>query len=635
MSDQSAKQQIIDELRDAETVLVALNKNPTVDELSAALGLTLLLNKANKHGTAVFSGDIPPAITFLDPKKTFENTVDSLRDFIIALDKEKADHLRYKLDGDLVKVFITPYKTTISEDDLEFTQGDYNVEMVVALGVRDESDLDAALADHGKIMHDATVASISVGGDASNLGTISWHESDASSYSELLVSVAEALRQDKNLIDEQIATAFLTGIVAATDRFSNQQTTSKSMTMAAQLMAAGANQQLIASKLEEASESGQTKQSKKTEEETASSNTSSSRSKQRRKKRDSTKEAVKDKPAADGTMQISHEKSGDVDEVARQTEADSQAEAAKAAEEKLARQLAASQTQAPQPATPSIEDLQQDLKAASEEIDASIAPAQSPELELPTPGAENAQAPQSTTPSIGGTLNATTEEAAEAKRREEASDRNKTILTHNSSSYAGNPPENAPALNSYGQSTDAEPKSTDIFADTNATAKSNDLSPQPANDAAPSLPPFPTSEPAAETSQPSEPAPQPEATNAVNDAMQAAAPAETQQSSVPGFTPTPPQTDSQSSQPTQEQPAAGNQPAPAPDFSSLPPLPPMPDMSNLGPLPPPPPLSPQQTAEDTLAQSLPQQPAPTSQFPNQPAQGQPADPGQFQIPGQS
>ena len=74
----------------------------------------------------------------------------------------------------------------------------------------------------------------------------------------MLVSLSEAIKGDKPLLDEQVATAFLTGIVAATDRFSNNKTSSKVMTMAAQLMAAGANQQLIAAKLEEAHEISET-----------------------------------------------------------------------------------------------------------------------------------------------------------------------------------------------------------------------------------------------------------------------------------------------------------------------------------------------------------------------------------------
>lgn len=63
------KQQIIDKLKDSSNVLVTVNTNPSVDELSAALGITLLLNKLNKHATAVFSGDVPPAIEFWSQRR--------------------------------------------------------------------------------------------------------------------------------------------------------------------------------------------------------------------------------------------------------------------------------------------------------------------------------------------------------------------------------------------------------------------------------------------------------------------------------------------------------------------------------------------------------------------------------------
>ncbi len=248
----ATQQQIVESIKATSNILVTVSTNPSVDELSAALGLTLLLDKMDKRVTSVFSGNIPPAITFLDPQKTFEGSPDSLRDFIVALDKEKADHLRYKVDGDVVKIFITPYKTTLSEKDLEFSQGDYNVELVIALGVSDQDHLDKALDAHGKILHDAKVVTITSGDKGSKLGSVDWHGKDVSSLSEMIVGLADQLKETDPLLDEQVSTALLTGIVSATDRFSNDRTSSHTMTMAAQLMAAGANQQLIAAKLEEA-----------------------------------------------------------------------------------------------------------------------------------------------------------------------------------------------------------------------------------------------------------------------------------------------------------------------------------------------------------------------------------------------
>lgn len=251
MDTTKVKQQIADKIKDATNILITVSDSPSVDALSAALGLNIVLDSLGKHATAIFSGSIPPAISFLNPEKTFESTTDSLRDFIIALDKEKADHLRYKIDGDMVKIFITPYKTTISQGDLEFSQGDYNVELVLALGVENQQHLDKALEAHGQILHDATVVTIGVGDTESSLGSIDWHEPGASSLSEMLVSLVELLASTDSepLLQKQNATAFLTGIVAETNRFSNTKTSSRVMTIAATLMAAGADQQLIATKL--------------------------------------------------------------------------------------------------------------------------------------------------------------------------------------------------------------------------------------------------------------------------------------------------------------------------------------------------------------------------------------------------
>ncbi|MDO8591877.1 MAG: hypothetical protein Q7R60_03090 [bacterium] len=249
MDPTAAKQQIAERIKQANNILVTVSNNPSVDQLAACIGLTLLLNKMDKHATAVFSGQVPSTIEFLQPEKTIETNTDSLQDFIISLDKDKADKLRYKVEDQVVRIFITPYKTSISEKDLIFSQGDFNVEVVMALGVKDRSQLDAAITAHGRILHDATVVSVNAGKDkAAELGQINWQDPTASSLSEMLVSISEAF--GAGLIDNQMATAFLTGIVAETARFSNAKTSPKVMTMSAQLMAAGANQQLIVSKLE-------------------------------------------------------------------------------------------------------------------------------------------------------------------------------------------------------------------------------------------------------------------------------------------------------------------------------------------------------------------------------------------------
>lgn len=245
---QNPKAQLIERLKQANNVLVTVSNSPSVDQLSAAIGLTLMLNQLDKHATAVFSGNVPDTLEFLKPEETLERTTDSLRDFIISLDKAKADKLRYKVEDKMVKIFITPYRTSLSEADLVFGQGDFNVDVVVAIGVHEKDDLDQAITSHGRILHDAAVVTVNTS-SSGQLGSINWVDSKASSLSEMLVSVCEGLKT--GALDAQMATAFLTGIVAETQRFSNEKTSSDTMNISAKLMAAGANQQLVATKLEE------------------------------------------------------------------------------------------------------------------------------------------------------------------------------------------------------------------------------------------------------------------------------------------------------------------------------------------------------------------------------------------------
>ncbi|QQS21702.1 hypothetical protein IPM09_04260 [Candidatus Saccharibacteria bacterium] len=575
MADTSVKQQIVDKIKDSNNVLVTVNSNPTVDELSAALAITLLINKLDKHATAVFSGAIPPAIEFLEPAKTFENTVDSLRDFIIALSKEKADHLRYKVVDDMVKIFITPYRTTISQNDLDFSQGDYNVEFVLAIGVKKEEDLDKALQSHGKILHDATVAAVSLD-TPSNLGGIEWSDTKASSFSEMLFSLAEALKTDKAIIDEQIATAFLTGIVAATDRFSNDHTNAAVMTIAAQLMSAGANQQLVATKLQADNaistplkDNGDMKEGESA-------------------KVDKAEPALAKKEDA-GALSISHVPEGNVEEVTKQVAAKESQAAISRAEEEIAKQADIAPLTAP--SVPSA------APAMNVAVDQN-APLRGP-VAMDQWKTKTEQ--EAYEPSLGGTLNATTEIAAEEKRREVADDRNHTILSHGGSGYMSGAPTYQAPINGTIDQADNEPSVQDVFA--------GNISVPPTAHVDAIQPPAPSvSSPTLAEIDAQNRANHSEAMDAVNQAFGPP---------VIGGAPNPVPAGLVPSSPPAAPPLGLPTLPPMPDFSTLPPLP----GETAGPLG-------SASVPDTLGSIL----GPPPITPAAPAVT--ADPAQFKIPGQ-
>lgn len=260
MNNTGARDALIEQIKQSENILIVLSANPTIDELTSALGLTLILNKTNEHVTTIFSGEIPSVLNFLEPNKFFDKTVDGLRDFIIALNPTKADRIRTKVVDGMVRVSITPSKGAVTVKDLEFSQGDYNVDLVIALGVQNQADLDKALEAHGRILHSAFVASIGVGSAMTELGNLNWQEPALQSYAQIVADLSLSLdpKLDENgqpvdtvLIDSSVATALMTGLVAITERFSNNLTTPEIMSLAAVLMGQGANQQLIAKELDE------------------------------------------------------------------------------------------------------------------------------------------------------------------------------------------------------------------------------------------------------------------------------------------------------------------------------------------------------------------------------------------------
>jgi len=593
MQDGNAKQLVTDKVKNSTNILVTVSTDPSVDELSAALGLTLLLNKMDKHATAVFSGQVPPAITFLEPDKTFEDTTDSLRDFIIALDKEKADRLRYKVEDDVVRIFITPYKTTITDKDLQFSQGDFNVELIIALGVEKQEDLDKAIVSHGKILHDATVITINAGDQKSNLGSIDWQDANASSLSEMLVSISESF--GSGLLDQQIANALLTGIVAATERFRNNKTSPKVMTMAAQLMAAGANQQLIATKLEEAHVFSPENSEPKDGSTTLSEGESS-------------KLKEEPKKANDGSLSISHDLAAEKTEAATD-EANDLAE--KAEEERLSKAL-----ETTVPAAAAGTDVTAELSETAKEPSW-----KKRELQAPT---------------MGSALSATSEEALQEKLEAEEMDKNHTILSHDSPMSA---PTYNQGVNGGSQEDVAVADKDDSFLVGTPTVKTIAPLPEapeePEEEPVPAAPAQELPSPAPETATPptftpAEPIETAGKTLAELEEEAHAHAAEAASQAAPAL-------DVQQNL-GQAQTAAGDALAhPDPDHPSNiqglsiaaapPSLPPLPDMSTLPPLPP--------GVDPSIVPPLPQAGGldQATQEPEQPLNQN--DPGQFKIPGQS
>jgi hypothetical protein len=238
------KQQTSEAIRQAETILIMTGQHPSVDQVASTIALAALLRKFGKKVTAVVSDEIPAGAKFL-PTNLIETTLGGLRDFIVRLNLDHAelDKLKYTIENGKLNVHITPFAGSFQQRDVSFDYGDYQFDLVIILGVAAYARIDKVFAQNAELLRQIPLVNIDFHRSNEQYGAINLVEGTAASLSEILIALSESLQA--GMIDDRIATTMLAGIMAATDRFTATHTTAKTMTVAAQMLAMGADQQTV------------------------------------------------------------------------------------------------------------------------------------------------------------------------------------------------------------------------------------------------------------------------------------------------------------------------------------------------------------------------------------------------------
>lgn len=243
----SPKQQVVEILKTKQRILLLTHKNPDGDAIGSILALYLSLKKLGKDVVAVCNDPAPAVFEFLPQIKEISQNFANGRDFVISLDvaQVKADKVMYKVVGDKLNIIITPATGNFTPEMVTTAAGSFNFEAIVVLDSTDLERIGSPYEKNPEVFYEVPVVNIDHHAGNDQFGKINWVDITATSTSEILVSVLEALTGDPKFIDEDIATALLTGIITDTNSFQNNNTTPKSLTVAAQLVAFGGRQQDI------------------------------------------------------------------------------------------------------------------------------------------------------------------------------------------------------------------------------------------------------------------------------------------------------------------------------------------------------------------------------------------------------
>lgn len=242
--DLTPKQQASEAIRQAQSILLVTAQRPNIDQVASMVALTLALRKMDKKVTPLISDRVPGGAQFL-AKGIVDSTLAGSRDFImeLSLAKGEVDKVKYTVEDGKLNVHVTPFSGGFTPADVTFSQGDYHFDLVIALGVPRRANLDRIFEQNPRLLTSVPMLNLDYHRINEQHGAINLLETNSSTLSEMVLALTESVQG--GMLDAQIGTALLAGIMAATDRFTAPSTTAKSMTVAAQMMAAGADQQKV------------------------------------------------------------------------------------------------------------------------------------------------------------------------------------------------------------------------------------------------------------------------------------------------------------------------------------------------------------------------------------------------------
>jgi phosphoesterase RecJ-like protein len=246
---EKVRKQIVEMVKRSKSILLMPSAPVDGDSLGSSLALYLAFKKLGKQVTVVCADPVPDSFEFLPTTKVIDHDFSLSNDFIVTLDcaKSKLKTIETKLEQDKFNIIITAKAGQFTEKDISFEHGPSKYDLIITVDTGDLSQLGRFYEDNPELF--TSIPVINIDHHASNdfFGKINYVDVMSSSTTELLIPLIRdfEIDSDMDLMDEDIATLLLAGIITDTGSFQNANTTPRSFASSALLVKHGARQQEI------------------------------------------------------------------------------------------------------------------------------------------------------------------------------------------------------------------------------------------------------------------------------------------------------------------------------------------------------------------------------------------------------
>jgi len=244
------EQQIFEQIKKARNILITFSAEWSSDAVSSALAFSQFLKKLGKQVDIVAEENKKnDSLSFLEGFSDIKNRFKNLKNFIISLDTRntKIEKIKYHKEDDKIDFIISPKDGNFSHEDISSSLSKFRYDLIICIGTPDIESIGKIYEGDNEFFYKIPIINIDNHAENEEYGQINLVDLTAVSSSEILFNIFSNYSRDS--IDENIATALLTGITAETKSFKTQNITPDSLSTVAQLISMGADRDLIVNNL--------------------------------------------------------------------------------------------------------------------------------------------------------------------------------------------------------------------------------------------------------------------------------------------------------------------------------------------------------------------------------------------------
>lgn len=229
----------------AKEILLVFRRDGVGDAVSSSLALASVLEKLGKRVTIASAHFRPPAkLSFLPGIARIVASLPLRRKFLISLDVSKTavDELSYDMKGSDLVITILPREGNFSPQDITTKSEGPPFDLIVTLDTPDLASLGALFEEEPDFFYATPLVNIDHHPENEHYGQVNLVDLVASSTAEIIALHLPTFGED--LLDPDVATLLLAGMIAETKSF-QERSTPRTLSLAAQLIEKGARREEI------------------------------------------------------------------------------------------------------------------------------------------------------------------------------------------------------------------------------------------------------------------------------------------------------------------------------------------------------------------------------------------------------